>query len=150
MRTALTEAIHELFLSEDKQHSAGFIEVLNDIRSDLNLIMMDSKYAETYVWAKFRTPASMQQTLMSTAATFLSGVDDLDKVIESFVVRLIPFTERNEIVDDETLGKAVDHKVLKDILKNNYWLLFILYAVLNIRVVLEVAAEYAGKTGSTS
>lgn len=142
MRAALVEALHELFLSEDEAHRLKFIEILNDIRSDLNLIMMDSKYIELYVWEKFRSPASMQQTLVSTTATFLMAVDDIDSIIEQMVPRMIPFTERNAIVDDETLSKAVAHADLKDILKNNYWLVFILYAVMNMRVVLETVVEY--------
>lgn len=143
MREALTESIHELFLSEDGNHSSKFLEVLNEIRSDLNLIMIDSKYVETHIWTKFRTPASMQQTLIATTATFLMGVDDLDNVIQQVVTRWVPFTERNDIVDDETLQKAVDHSELTTILKNNYWLLFIIYATLNMRVVLDIAAGYA-------
>lgn len=143
MQIALINAIHELFQSEDELHRTGFIEILNDVRSDLNLIMMDSKYIEKYVWDRLRKPSSMQQTLFSTAATFLMGVDDIPGVIKTMVPRLIPFTARNDIVDDETLGKAVDHQTFTDILNNNYWLVFVLYAVMNMRTVLETALEYA-------
>ncbi|ABY63061.1 hypothetical protein ST201phi2-1p232 [Pseudomonas phage 201phi2-1] len=146
MRTALTESIHELFLSEDSAHSAGFIEILNGIRSDLNLLMMDSKYVEKYVWEKFRKPTSMQQTLISTTATFLQGVDNIDEVIEQMVPRLIPFTSKSMIVDDETIGKAVEHHDLVEILKDNYWLFFVVYATTNMRVVLETTLEYAQKS----
>ncbi len=143
MRAALIEAVHELFLSEDRKHSTQLIEVFDSIRSDLNLIMMDSKYVEKYVWDKLRKPASMQQTLISTTATFLQGVDNIDGIIEQMVPRLIPFTSSSMIVDDETIGKAVEHTDLVNILKDNYWLFFVIYATTNMRVVLETAAEYA-------
>lgn len=142
MRSALVEAIHELFLSEDLIHSTKLIEVFDSIRSDLNLIMMDSQYVEKYVWEKLRTPASMLQTVISTTATFLQGVDNIDAVIDRMVLRLIPFTSASMIVDDETIGKAVDHRDLAKILKDNYWLFFVIYATTNMRVVLETAAEY--------
>lgn len=145
MRAALVESIHELFLSEDNLHSAGFLEILNSIRSDLNLIMMDSQYVEANVWAKLRSPASMQQTLISTTATFLQGVDDIDAIIEKMVPRLVPFTSASLIVDDETIGKAVDHNELIKVLRNNYWLFFIIYAATNMRVVLDTSLEYAPK-----
>lgn len=147
MRAALVEAIHELFLSEDLIHSTKLIEVFDSIRSDLNLIMMDSKYVEKYVWEKLRAPASMQQTLISTTATFLQGVDDIDTVIDQMVNRLIPFTSASMIVDDETIGKAVDQTTLAKILKDNYWLFFVIYATTNMRVVLETAAEYKPADG---
>lgn len=148
MKTALSEAIHELFLSEDETHRTAFIDVLNGIRSDLNLIMMDSKYIEKYVWDKFRKPSSMLQTLLCTTTTFLMGVDDIDGVITQMVPRLVPFTANNLIVDDETLGKAVDHKELLDILNNNYWLVFVLYAVTNMRVILDTLTEYVPTRGT--
>lgn len=147
MRAALIEAIHELFLSEDLNHSTKLIEVFDSIRSDLNLIMMDSKYVERYVWEKLRTPASMLQTVISTTATFLQGVDNIDSVIDQLVPRLIPFTASSMIVDDETIGKAVDHQLLAKILKDNYWLFFVIYATTNMRVVLETAAEYKPADG---
>lgn len=153
MRAALVEAIHELFLSEDRAHSTKLIEVFDGIRSDLNLIMMDSKYIEKYVWEKLRSPASMQQTLISTTATFLQGVDEIDSVIEQMVPRLVPFTASSMIVDDETIGKAVEHNELVKILKDNYWLFFVIYATTNMRVVLETAAEYVpadGKGGTNA
>lgn len=142
MRAALVEAIHELFLSEDGKHSSAFIEVLDGVRSDLNLFMIDSKYAEINIWSKFRTPSSMLQTLVATTATFLQGVDDIDKIIEQMVPRLVPFTSSSMIVDDETLGKATDHKDLIKILKDNYWLFFVIYATTNMRVVLETALTH--------
>lgn len=142
MRGALNESIHELFLSEDNLHSTEFLSILNDIRSDLNLVMIDSRYAEKHIWEKFRKTPSMLQTLMSTTATFLQGVDDLDDTIMMLVPRLVPFTNQSEIVDDETIGKAVDQSALADVLKKNYWLLFIIYAATNMRVVQEAAAEY--------
>lgn len=142
MRTALAEAIHELFLSEDTAHSTAFLEVLDGIRSDLNLFMVDSKYAETNIWVKFRTPSSMLQTLIATTATFLQGVDDVDKIIDQMVPRLIPFTATSMIVDDETIGKAVEHADLAKILKDNYWLFFVIYATTNMRVVLEISLNY--------
>lgn len=143
MRAALIEAIHELFLSDDKDHSTAFIEILNSIRSDLNMIMMDSRYIEKYIWEKLRKPSSMQQTLISTTATFLQGVDNVDTIIEQMVPRLIPFTAASMIVDDETIGKAVDHRELIKILKDNYWLFFVLYATTNMRVVLETILEHS-------
>jgi len=145
MKEALIESIHELFLSEDAVHSAGFIEILNSIRSDLNLLMMDSKYVEKYVWEKFRKPTSMQQTLISTTATFLQGVSDIDSIIDQMVPRLVPFTSKSTIVDDETIGKAVEHTDLKNILKDNYWLFYVVYATTNMRVVLETTLEHTPK-----
>ena len=147
MREALGEAIHELFLSEDTKHSTAFVEVLDGIRSDLNLFMVDSQYAEKNIWGKFRTPSSMLQTLISTTATFLLGVDNIDQVIEQLVPRLVPFTAKSMIVDDETIGKAVDHTELVKILKDNYWLVFVIYAATNMRVVLEISLTYTPSTG---
>lgn len=146
MRDALSEAIHELFLSEDTKHSTAFVEVLDGVRSDLNLFMVDSQYAEKNIWGKFRTPSSMLQTLVATTATFLQGVDNLEEVIDQLVPRLVPFTSSSMIVDDETIGKAVDHAELKKILRDNYWLIFVIYAATNMRVVLEISLTYAPPT----
>lgn len=148
MKVALIEAIHELFLSEDPKHSAGLIEALNFVRSDLNLVLMSNEYVKQYIWEKFRSPASMLQTLVNTTNTFLMGVDDIDSVIEQAAERMIPFKSGTRIVDDETLDKAVDQKELIETLKNNYWLFFVLYATSNMRIVSETSTTYIPKPAS--
>lgn len=149
LKATLVEAIHELFLSEDPKHSSNFIEILNGIRSDLNLIMITDKYVEKYIWEKFRSPASMQQTLIATTATFLMGVDDIDGVIDAVVPRWIPFKAATKIVDDETITKAVEHTDLTRLLKDNYWLFFVIFTALNMRIVLETTlAHVPGQKGN--
>jgi hypothetical protein len=72
---------------------------------------------------------------MTTTATFVQAIDDIDVAIKKFVGAFVPFTNKTAIVDNETLKKAVEHTELEQVLLNNYWLFFLMYAATNMRVV---------------
>jgi hypothetical protein len=135
LKEALVEALDELFNAEDVAHSHKLIDTITEIRGDLNLIMMTDDYAEKHVWDKLRNVTSNIQTLMTTTATFVQAIDDIDVAIKKFVGAFVPFTNKTAIVDNETLKKAVEHTELEQVLLNNYWLFFLMYAATNMRVV---------------
>lgn len=135
LQQALVDALEELFNAEDEAHATNLITVISEIRDDLNLIMMTSEYVEKHVWSKLRNVTSNIQTLMSTATTFLQGIDDVEGAIRTSVAKFVPFTNKTLIVDEETITKAAEHKELEDILLANYWLFFLMYAATNKRVI---------------
>ena len=135
MNNALVEALSELFEAEDEAHAQGLVTIITEIRGDTNLIMFADKYVETNVWKKLREKTSYIQTVMATTATFVQCIDDIDVAIKRFVPGFVPFTNATAIVDNETIEKAAEHDELITILKNNYWLFFLMYAATNMRIV---------------
>lgn len=135
LQEALVEALEELFNAEDAAHAENLVRIITEIRGDLNLIMMTDEYVERYVWEKLRNATSNIQTLMTTTATFIQCIDDIDLVIKRYVRAFVPFTNTTQIVDNETIVKAVDHDELEKILLSNYWLFFMMYAATNMRIV---------------
>jgi hypothetical protein len=135
LKEALVEALEELFSSDDIEHATFLVDIMREIRADLNLIMMTDKYAELYVWKKLREQVSTIQTLMSTTATFVQSIDDIDGLIGKYVRAFIPFNNATEIVDEETISKAAEHVELEKVLKSNYWLFFLMFASTNMRIV---------------
>lgn len=135
LQQALVEALDELFNAEDEAHATNLVQVITEIRGDLNLIMMTDKYVEQQVWARLRNVTSNIQTLMATTTTFVQGIDNIDSVIKKSVGAFVPFTSRTKIVDSDTFEKAAEHAELEEILLANYWLFFLLYASTNMRVI---------------
>lgn len=135
LQEALIEALDELYNAEDAKHAELIVQTINEIRGDMNLIMMTDKYVEKHVWEKLRKITSTMQTLMSTTTTFVCCIDDVEGAIKRFVRAAIPFTNATQIVDDETINKAAEHIELEKVLMNNLWLFFLLYASTNMRIV---------------
>lgn len=135
LKEALVEALEELFSADDMAHATFLVDLMREIRADLNLIMMTDQYAELYVWKKLREQVTPVQTLMSTTATFVQSIDDIDGLIDKYVRAFIPFNNATKIVDEETLSKAAEHQELAKILKSNYWLFFLMFAATNLRLV---------------
>lgn len=135
LKEALLEALEELFNAEDEVHAHSLVKLISDIRADLNIIMLTDKYATAHIWHKLRQNISNIQTIMSTTATFVQCVDDIDGAITKFVSSFVPFTDRTTVVDDETIIKAASHDELKQVLLTNYWLFFLVYAATNLRIV---------------
>ncbi len=135
LQEALIEALEELYNAEDANHAELIVKTINEIRGDMNLIMMTDDYVEKHVWHKLRNVTSTIQTLMSTTTTFISCIDDVEAAIKRFVRAAIPFTNATRIVDDETIKKAAEHKELEKVLTDNLWLFFLLYASTNMRII---------------
>lgn len=135
LKEALVEALEELFNAEDTTHAAALVNSINEIRGDMNLIMMTDQYVEKYVWQRLRVVTSNIQTLMSTTTTFVQCIDDIDAAIKNHVRSFVPFTNATKIVDDETIKKAVERPELEKILTDNHWLFFLLFASTNMRIV---------------
>lgn len=150
LNDALIETLTELFNAEDEEHAQGLIALIIEVRGDMNLIMMSDQYVEANIWNKIRTKTSNVQTLMSTTATFIQQIDDIDTAIKRFVRSAVPFTSATQIVDHETITKAVDHSELERVLTCNLWLFFLLYSSTNMRVVNAYLATLAppGKGGN--
>lgn len=148
LKEALVEALNELFNAEDEAHADGLIDIITEIRGDTNLIMYADKYVETNVWKKLRSTTSYIQTLMSTTATFVQCIDDIDDAIKHCVPGFIPFTNSTGIVDDETITKAAELGELEKTLKDNYWLFFLMYAATNMRVVNQFLASMIPAKGA--
>lgn len=132
---ALNQALEELFNADEANIAYTLLESVNKIRDDLNIIMMSDTYAINHIWNDIRSKPGLVQTLMSTTSTFIQCIDNIDQVITSFVPMFVPFTNKSIIVDSETISKAVEHTELKEVLLNNYWLFFLLYAATNKRIV---------------
>lgn len=147
LKEALVEALEELFSSDDIEHATFLVDIVREIRADLNLIMMTNEYAELYVWKKLRDKVSPIQTLMSTTATFVQSIDDIDGLIKKYVRSFIPFNNATKIVDEETITKAAEHDELTKILQSNYWLFFLMFAATNMRIVNAYLATIAPPSG---
>ena len=132
---ALNQALEELFNADEANIAYTLLESVNKIRDDLNIIMMSDTYAINHIWNDIRSKPGLVQTMMSTTSTFIQCIDKIDQVITSFVPMFVPFTNKSIIVDSETISKAVEHTELKEVLLNNYWLFFLLYAATNKRIV---------------
>lgn len=139
---ALISTLHELFNAESEKNRNAFIGVINDIRGTMHLTMIDDRYAEKHIWSKFRGDVDLVQTVMSLTTTFIQHFDDISLVVTTLGPKFVPFTVHSKIIDDEVMDKAVDGNVLTDILKANYWLFFLLFTAVNLRVVNQVMQAY--------
>lgn len=135
LKEALLEALEELFNAEDELHAHNLVNLISEMRADLNIIMLTDKYAALHVWHRLRQNISNVQTIMSTTATFIQCIDDPDGAINKFVPAFLPFTNKTTVVDDETITKAANHEELRQVLLSNYWLFFLIYAATNLRLV---------------
>ena len=135
LKESFLEALEELYNAEDQIHADSLVELISEIRDDLNIIMLTNAYVETHIWSKIRAKSSNVQTLMATTSTFIQGIDDPDTAIKKYVKSFIPFTNKSIIVDNETISKAAEHTELERILLDNYWLFFLIIAATNKRIL---------------
>jgi len=148
LREAMVGALHEIAASSSTVNLANFIDVVKSIREDLVLTYMTDLYVTTHVWPMLRKDIDLTKSVLSGTANFCSSIDDLPGTINKFSNRVVCFTERSEIVDDDLLGKSVSQKDLEKTLINNNWLFFLLFCSIHLYLVIQVGSQYIPVEGN--
>lgn len=131
----------ELFLGNDSELVAKYIELINLLRGEVLVNQLNPAKIESEIWNKIRSDRSLLNlTLLMSSSFELNYKDNYDILIESISNALLPFRsdeDETNIADEELVTTFGTFYEYKTILTNDRWLIPLIAYALNIRILFK-------------
>lgn len=130
----------ELFLGNDSETVAKYIELIDLLRSEVLVNQLNPAKIETEIWNKIRNDRSLLNLTLLMSSSFKINYKDgyYEDLINSLSIALSPFEDNeSSIADKDLVSTFGSFDEYREILNNDNWLVPLVAYALNIRILFK-------------
>lgn len=129
-----------------KSMLSNLVTVIKKIRDTQLIIEAKNELFVRHIYGDIRNIQDLHILVMSMTTTFMSELAEPVAALDYFCYRAMPYTEKSNVVDNNTLSRKAPVGALGAILADNPWLFMLCFASTQERLTVTRLAGIKGPT----